>query len=198
MHRTTAIWSVLIAVLVAPVIAAATSPLLAWRQPVYILAGFAGIFAMCLLLMQPLLAGRWMPGLSAMASRLWHRSCGLALIAAIVMHVAGLWLTSPPDVLDALLFISPTPFSAWGVVAMWAAFAAALMGIYRRRLHLRFRIWRLGHAGLASIAIVGGVVHALLIEGTMEVMTKTALCFLVLLASAATLARLRVWQVSRR
>ena len=27
----------------------------------------------------------------------------------------------------ALLFVSPTPFSAWGVIAMWAVFTAALL-----------------------------------------------------------------------
>lgn len=180
-----------------PVIAAAFSPFLAWRQPVYIVAGFAGIIAMCLLLIQPLLAGRWLPGLSAMTSRRWHRVCGLALSAAIVVHVAGLWLTSPPDVVDALLFVSPTSFSVWGVTAMWAAFAAALLGIYRQRLGVQFRLWRLGHTGLASVTIIGSVVHALLIEGTMEIMTKVALCVLVIVASIGTLARLRVWQIRR-
>lgn len=196
MLRNSLIWAALVVAVLVPVIAAAFSPLLAWRQPVYIVAGFAGIIAMCLLLMQPLLAGRWLP-LSTMASRRWHRACGLTLIAAIVMHVVGLWLTSPPDVVDALLFVSPTPFSVWGVTAMWAAFFTVFLGVYRQRLRLRFRLWRLGHVGLAVVTIAGSVVHALLIEGTMEVMTKTALCILVVLASVATLARLRVWQVRR-
>ncbi|MCG7518789.1 ferric reductase-like transmembrane domain-containing protein [Ruegeria sp. Ofav3-42] len=182
----------------APIIAAATSPLLAWRDPIYIAAGFAGVIAMCLLLMQPLLAGRWLPGLSPVASRHWHRRCGLALVAAILIHVGGLWITSRPDVIDALMFVSPTPFSAWGVIAMWAAFLVALLGLFRQRLGLRFRVWRLGHTSLAVVTIIGSVVHVLLIEGTMEVMTKWALCGLVLLASARTLAKLRVWDVRRR
>lgn len=198
MLRNGLIWGAVIVAVTVPVIAAAFSPFLAWRQPVYIVAGFAGIIAMCLLLMQPLLAGRWLPGLSAMASRRWHRVCGLALIAAIVVHVGGLWLTSPPDVVDALLFVSPTPFSVWGVSAMWAAFAAVLLGVFWQRLSLRFRLWRLGHTGLAVVTIMGSVVHALLIEGTMEVMTKVALCVLVVVASVGTLAKLRVWQIRRR
>ncbi len=44
------LWAALTAALVVPVAIAATSPLLAWRQPVYITAGFAGIFAMALLI----------------------------------------------------------------------------------------------------------------------------------------------------
>ncbi len=180
-----------------PIIAAAASPQLAWREPIYITAGFAGVISMCLLLMQPLLAGRLLPGLTPVANRHWHRWCGLALVAAILIHVGGLWITSPPDVIDALLFVSPTPFSAWGVIAMWATFGAAFLGLSRTRLGWRFRVWRLGHASLAIITILGSVVHALLIEGTMEVMTKWALCGLVVLASVATLAKVRIWDIRR-
>lgn len=192
------IWAVLACAIVVPIAAAAMSPLLEWRDPIYIIAGFAGIIGMAVLLVQPLLAGRYLPGLSPVTNRHLHRFAGLALVGAILIHVGGLWVTSPPDVVDALLFVSPTPFSAWGVIAMWAAFAAALLGLFRQRLALRFRVWRLGHTGAATVTIVGSVVHAMLIEGTMEVMTKTALCGLVLLASARTLARLRVWDVRRR
>lgn len=81
---------------------------------------------------------------------------------------------------------------------MWAGFAAAAMGIFRQRLSVRFRVWRLGHAGLAIVTILGSVIHALLIEGTMEIMTKIALCVLVVLASLSTLVRLRVWDVNQR
>ncbi len=192
------IWAILIAVLLAPLVAAGFSPYLAWRDPVYIVAGFAGILGLCLLLIQPLLAGRWLPGLSPLDSRRWHRRSGIALVAAVAAHVVGLGITSPPDVADALLFVSPTPFSAWGVVAMWATLAVALLGLFRQRTKLRFRVWRLGHTGLACVAVVGSVVHALLIEGTMEIMSKTLLCVLVVLASARTLARMRVWDVQRR
>ena len=90
--------------------------------------GLPGVLSLGLLLLQPLLAGRYLPGLSAVMSRHIHRWIGLTLVLAIVVHVAGLWLTSPPDVVDALLFVSPTPFSAWGVIAMWTAFGAALLG----------------------------------------------------------------------
>lgn len=198
MLKRVAIWAALIAALLVPVVAAAFSPYLAWREPIYIVAGFAGIIGMCLLLLQPLLAGRWLLGLSPVNSRHWHRRCGLALVASIMTHVTGLWITSPPDVVDALLFVSATPFSTWGVIAMWAGFAAAAMGIFRQRLNLRFRVWRLGHAGLAMVTILGSVIHALLIEGTMETTTKVALCALVVLVSVGTLARLRIWEVQRR
>lgn len=96
---------------------------------------------------QPLLAVGYLPGLQVPRGRRVHRWVGTALVAAIIIHVGGLWLTSPRDVVDALLFDSPTPFSA-GVVAMWAAFAAAL----RRPLRIRPRLWRLDHIVLVVLA----------------------------------------------
>jgi len=200
MGRTRAIliWGVLAAVLLIPVAAAAASPLLQWRQPVYIAAGFAGILAMALLLVQPLLAGGYLPGLARQRGRRLHRLVGGVLVLAVIVHVAGLWITSPPDVIDALLFRSPTPFSVWGVIAMWAVFAAALLAAIRRRLQLRPRTWRLAHTSLALVIVAGSVIHALLIEGTMETVTKVALCGLVLAAFLKAFADLKVWTSRHR
>ncbi|MCY6382588.1 ferric reductase-like transmembrane domain-containing protein [Hoeflea prorocentri] len=193
--RTRLIWLALAAALAVPIALAAASPLLAWRSPVYIAAGFAGVIAMALLLLQPLLAGGYLPGLSAYRGRHIHRWVGIALVSAVVIHVAALWITSPPDVVDALLFRSPTPFSAWGVIAMWAVFAAAFVAATRPRLRLRPRTWRLVHTSLATIVVVGSVVHALLIEGTMETVSKVALCTLVVIATLKVITDLKVWAV---
>src|SRR5262245_42699426 len=131
--KVTLIWAALAAVIGVPIAAAAASPLLAWRDWVYILAGFAGIIALGLVLVQPLLIGGYLPGLSAYRGRRTHHWIGGALVVAVVIHVAGLWITSPPDMIDALLFVSPTPFSPFGVIAMWAIFAVALLATLRRR-----------------------------------------------------------------
>lgn len=189
--RTTLIWGVLAIIIVVPIAAAAVSPLLAWREPIYIAAGFAGVVAMALLLMQPLLVGGYLPGLRGYRGRQVHRWIGSALVVAVLIHVAGLWITSPPDVIDALLFASPTPFSAWGVAAMWAVFAAAILAVIRRRL--RRRAWRLGHTTLVAITVIGSVVHAILIEGTMETVSKVALCLVVVLATVKVVVELRAW-----
>lgn len=191
--RTILIWAALAIAIVVPIMAAAASPLLAWRSPVYIAAGFAGVVALALLLVQPLLIGGYLPGLSTQRSRYVHRWTGSALVLAVAIHVGGLWITSPPDVIDALLFVSPTPFSPFGVIAMWALIAVAFMVAFRRRLRLRPRSWRLGHTFLAAVIVVGTVVHAVLIEGTMETMSKAALCALVVAAAAKVMADLRVW-----
>jgi hypothetical protein len=188
------IWASLAAAICVPIAAAALSPLLAWRDAVYILAGFAGMIALGLVLVQPLLIGGYLPGLSGRLGRRAHLWIGGTLAAAIVIHVAGLWITSPPDMIDALLLTSPTPFSPFGVIAMWAIFAVALLAALRRRLGLRPRTWRLAHMSFAVVIVAGSVAHAMLVEGTMETVTKAALCVLVLAAAVKVMIDLRVWR----
>jgi Ferric reductase like transmembrane component len=192
--RVTLIWAALAAAVGVPIAAAAASPLLAWRGPVYILAGFSGIVALGLVLVQPLLIGGYLPGLSAYRGRRAHHWIGGALVVAVVVHVAGLWITSPPDMIDALLFASPTPFSPFGVLAMWAIFAVALLAALRRRWGLRPRTWRIAHMSLAIVIVVGSVLHCILIEGAMEMVSKVALCALVLGAAIKVMVDRRVWR----
>ena len=78
-----------------PIAAAAASPLLAWRDPVYILAGFAGIVALGLVLVQPVLIGGYLQGLSAYLDGGTSRVGG-TLAVAVLIHVGGLWITSRP------------------------------------------------------------------------------------------------------
>lgn len=187
------VWIALAIVIAVPIAFAAASPQLAWRDPVYIVAGFAGILALALIFMQPLLAAGYLPGLPLRRGRGVHRWVGATLVGAVVLHVAGLWLTSPPDALDALLFRSPTPFSVWGVVAMWALFGAALLAALRGRMRLPPRVWRFAHTALALIVVLGSIVHALLVEGAMEPVSKAAFCALALVAMVKVVADLRAF-----
>lgn len=196
--RAILIWAALALAIAVPLLIAATSPLLQWREPVYIIAALAGVVGMVLILLQPLLAGGYLPGLPMQPSRSLHRWIGAALVLAVIIHVGGLWITSPPDVIDALLFASATPFSLWGVIAMWAIFATALLAVLRSRRALRPRLWRLGHSALALIITCGTVLHALLIQGTMGQISKIVLATLVIAATLKTLADLRAWVLIRR
>ena len=192
--RAALILAALAAAVCVPMAFAAASPLLAWRGPVYIVAGFVGMIALGLLLVQPLLIGGYLPGLSAYRGRRAHHWIGGALVVAVVIHVGGLWITSPPDMIDALTFVSPTPFSPFGVVAMWAIFAVAVLAALRRRLGLRLRTWRIAHMTLAVVIVVGSVVHGMLVEGTMETISKAALCALVIVAAITVMAGL-AWRM---
>jgi hypothetical protein len=195
--RTAAIWTAVAAAIGVPIAAAMMSPQLAWRGPVYIAAGFAGIVALGAMLFQPLLIGGHLPGVSSRLARRAHHWVGGALVVAVLIHVGGLWISSPPDMIDALLLSSPTPFSLWGVIAMWAIFAVALLAALRRRLGLRLRTWRIAHMLLAIVIVAGTVAHAMLIEGTMETVSKAALCALVVAATITVMADLRRWRKQR-
>lgn len=189
-------WGALALAVFGPIAAAVTSPLLQWREPIYVAAGFAGIIGMTLLLVQPLLVIDGLPGLSPRRSRRLHRYVGVTLVLAVIGHVVGLWITSPPDVIDVLLFRSPTPFAIWGVLAMWAVFGAAILAILRPRLSLR--VWRWGHTMLVSMAVIGTVIHALQIIGTMEQSTKVLLSMLIVIAFVAALTCRKVWAMGLR
>lgn len=177
------VWTALVTLTVIPIIIAANSPLLAWREPIYIAAGFGGIVAMSLLAIQPLLISGKLPHFEGLRGRKLHRWIGLTLTISVMIHIIGLWITSPPDVVDALLFRSPTPFSIWGVVAMWALFASALLVAFRRKVKLKVRVWKLIHTALAFIIVLGSIVHALLIEGTMGLISKVLICALAAIAT---------------
>jgi uncharacterized membrane protein YfcA len=47
---------------------------------------------------------------------------------------------------------------------------------------------------LAVLIVLGSVVHAMLVEGTMETVSKVVLCALVLAAAIKVMAELRVWR----
>ena len=187
--KSTLIWCALGIGLFVPMVFALSSPLLAWRDATYIVAGFSGVLALALLLVQPLLALGVLPGLAGIKGRRVHRWIGAFLGLCVVVHVAGLWITSPPDVIDALLLRSPTRFSLWGVIAMWALFATTALVVLRRRLRLRPRVWTHAHIGLAILIVAGSIAHALLIEGTMEPISKALLCLCVALAGLRVVQR---------
>lgn len=181
-RRTYLPWAVLTLAVVTPIFVAAQSPLLAWRDPIYIAAGFAGIVALVLLLVQPLLAIGYMPGLTLRHARAAHRWAGGILLLAVIAHVVGLWVTSPPDVIDALLLRSPTPFSIWGVIAMWAVFVIAGLAWIHGKRWLRPQVWQRAHLACAAIIAVSTVIHIILIEGTMGTISKGITALLVLAA----------------
>lgn len=66
---------------------------------------------------------------------------------------------------------------------MWTVFAVAVLAVSLRRLRLSPRTWRITHSIMAVVIVAGTVIHALLIDGTMETISKVALYAL---AGAAT------------
>ena len=185
-------WGGVVVVMIAPVVIAAFSPYLGSRDVSYIVGGFSGIVGLSLLVLQPLLPAGYLAGSKGPAGRRWHRWVGAAIVLAVACHVGGLYVASPPDTIDALLLVSPTPFSVYGVTAMWAVVATAILVLFRRRLGLRHSVWRLIHNGVGALVVVATVVHALQIEGAMEPGSKAMLCLAVIAATSVALLDLRL------
>ncbi|WP_241427796.1 ferric reductase-like transmembrane domain-containing protein [Fertoeibacter niger] len=184
--RKSAIWTGLLAAMALPVGLAATSPFLAYRDAAHAAAGFSGVAALAMLLPQALLIAGLLP-LSRHAAQMLHRSTGAAIAALVGLHVAGLWITSPQDMADALLFRAPTLFSVWGVLALGLLIAIALSALLRRRFAPGS--WRYVHGLLAAFLVTASLAHALPIIGTMEQATKAALCLMIAVATVAALIR---------
>jgi predicted ferric reductase len=192
------VWGALALIVAVPVVIAAISPLHAYRPPSYIAASLAGVMALGVLLVQPLLSAGWLPGAGIATLRRLHRYAGALLVALVIVHVVGLLIASPPDAIDALLLRSPTPFSVWGVTAMWAVAATAVLVALRRKLRLRPATWAAIHNAVALVVVLGTVVHAVQIEGTMGTISKWALCIAATVIAIAAMARARFGKLRRQ
>lgn len=162
---------------------AAASPLQKGREVVWIFGGLTGVLALTLLLVQPLLTTGLVP---ARPGRRIHRWLGPAILSLAMAHVWGLWLYSPDDIADALLLRAPTPFSAWGVASLAGLMAAGFVPALRRRMF--YRLWKPLHLGLALVGAISAVIHAWMIFGAMEPVSKALLCVAILASLAVAVA----------
>jgi hypothetical protein len=103
----------------------------------------------------------------------------------------GLYFVSPPDTIDASLLRAPTWFSLFGVVALWGAVLTALLAMTRLKLPMRPRSWKRLHQSIASIVVIATALHAIQIEGAMEVMSKTLLAGTIVAATVFAARRYR-------
>ncbi len=186
------IWLLIGGLITIPVLLAALSPLQASRNMAYVIGGLAGIIALALLIAQPLLAVGFLPAVTTVKQRVWHQRTGIVVVVAVLMHIGGLYITSPDDMTDALLLVAPTLYSVYGVIALWALIIVATLVALRRRLGLKTATWNILHNSLAVIIVVASVVHALMIEGAMGFPSKLALCVALLLATTAVVVHVRI------
>lgn len=134
------------AVATIPVVAAAASPLQRGREFLWVIGGMAGVVALSLLFVQPLLTATAPVLMPAARGLRWHRWGGIAIVAAVALHIGALYAYSPEDVMDALLLVAPTPFSLYGVISLWCLVLTAILAAMRRRLRLSHRNWRIAHS----------------------------------------------------
>jgi predicted ferric reductase len=185
-------WSAVALIAAIPVIVAAASPLQRGREFLWVLGGMAGVVALSLLFVQPLLMATSRVLIGPREGIRWHRLGGVAIVALVAVHIGALYAYSPDDITDALLLTAPTPFSLYGVISLWCLVLTAALAASRRLLRLNLRLWRLAHSVLAVAVVGAGAVHAIQIEGAMEDMSKLAICIAALAATTAGVVEVNV------
>ena len=193
-----AAWVAIAVIAAVPVVAAALSPLQAGRELLWVTGGMAGVVALSLLFVQPLLTAAVPVLLPAREGIAWHRWGGIAILAMVGLHVGALYAYSPDDVTDVLLLVAPTPFSIYGVISLWCVVLTLLLAATRRRLRLAHRQWRILHSVLAVAIVSAGAVHAVLIEGAMEEVSKLTVCAAALVTTTAGAFEVNVFGPLRR
>ncbi|UZF90775.1 ferric reductase-like transmembrane domain-containing protein [Bosea sp. NBC_00550] len=196
--RRIAAWIVVVGIAAAPVIAAAANPLQGGREMLWIMGGMAGVVALCLLFVQPLLMAAAPPLLAAREGVHWHRWGGIAIVAVVALHVGALYAYSPDDMTDALLLVAPTPFSLYGVISLWCLVLMAVLVATRRLLRFGYRLWRILHSVLAVAVVGAGAIHAIQIEGVMEEYSKLSVCIAALAATTVGALEVNVLAPLRR
>ena len=183
---------IVVLLMLVPLLMAASSPLNDARNTSYIVGALAGVAALALLLPQPLLAAGYLH--LGVQARRWHRVVGCLVTLCLVIHVIGLYITSPDDMTDALLLVSPTPFSLFGVVGFWAMMLVVVFVAFRKRMSLSPSTWKLVHNVMGVLVVGSSVIHVLMIEGTMEARSKLLLCIVLVIATIVSVLHLRVFR----
>jgi predicted ferric reductase len=189
-------WLLIASVALIPLGIAAASPLLASRDAMWIVGGMAGVVALALLFLQPVLISGFLPSLHGSRERRWHRWIGTVVVLLVLLHVVGLYVTSPDDIADALFLVSPTPFAVYGVLGLAGVILTACLACVRTRLSRR--TWQIVHTILAMAVVIGSIVHALLIDGVMGDTSKLVLCIFLSVATAAAVRKIAVTAASAK
>ncbi len=120
--------------------------------------GFAGL---SLLVLQPLVSGRWASITAAFSLRSvlsLHRQAGTAGLLLVIGHVVALMVDDPARL--ALLDPRDAPVRARaGMAAMVAMLVLTGTSVWRRRLGMSYERWRLVHIVCAAVVIAASFVH---------------------------------------
>lgn len=187
-------WALIIFLVGVPVLVAVFSPLLDSREAIYRVGGLAGVAALALLLIQPLLAIGYFKTISRIRQRRMHLWTGALLVLAVFMHIYALYLTSPDDMMDALFLRSATPFSIYGFIGMMGIVLITILVTLRKKINIPFKWWKVLHATVGVLVVLASVVHALWIQGTMGTVSKWMLCGTILIATGFAVFKLEVLQ----
>lgn len=126
-----------------------------------VVAAALGFGALTLLVLQPLVSGRWGSITSAFGLRsvlALHRQAGTAALVLVIAHVVALIVDDPARL--ALLDPRDAPVRARaGMFALLAMIALAATSVWRGQLRMSYERWRAVHVVCAAVVIAGSFVH---------------------------------------
>ncbi|MHA6796056.1 ferredoxin reductase family protein [Pseudonocardia bannensis] len=92
-----------------------------------------------------------------------HRYLGLLALILVLVHVAMVLLADPRNI--ALLDLTSAPGRARAAtVATVAMVVLVALAVLRRRMTLRYEVWRALHVLLAATVVTGGALHVFLLD----------------------------------
>ncbi|WP_214370057.1 ferric reductase-like transmembrane domain-containing protein [Pseudonocardia sp. H11422] len=92
-----------------------------------------------------------------------HRWLGLLALVLVLVHLAMVLVADPRNV--ALLDLTSAPGRARaGTVAALAMVVLVALAVLRRRMTMRYEVWRALHVLLAATVVVGGALHVFLLD----------------------------------
>lgn len=188
----------MIALVILPLVVALVSPLQTGREAIWVIGALAGVLALSLLVIQVLLPTPWLRGIIIGDDSRVHRLLGIAIAVIVIVHVGGLYVTSPDDIADALVLQAPT-YSRLGVLSAWCLALSLGLALARRKLALTYSDWQIVHAFLAVVVVTTAVAHTVMIRGTLDGPVEVLLCGAAVIAvSAAIVHRFVLLPLQRR
>lgn len=81
---------------------------------------------------------------------------------------------------------------------MWGVFLTATLAAVRKKFRIKPRHWRIAHKSLAAIVVACSIAHAVLIDGSMESVSKYALCVLVAVLTIMAIGNIGATKINSR
>ncbi|MEW6582330.1 MAG: ferric reductase-like transmembrane domain-containing protein [Actinomycetota bacterium] len=167
-----------------------------WPRPSFAVALAAGLgfAALAMLALQAVLPSRAGPitapfGIERLLG--FHRVAGILVLILVVGHVVVLVAEDP-----AKLWLFDSLHAPWraraAALSLVALLALTATSLWRRGMRLAYERWRGLHLALAAVALLAGVIHALLVGRYLSVATLRVAVALLAVAAVAGMVWLRV------
>lgn len=126
----------------------------------------------------------------------YHREISYVALAIVLAHPVIIFIRDP-EMLAVLNLVEAQWQARFGVTSVLALLAVIATSVWRRRLRLRYEVWRVLHGVLATVVVVAALLHVEQVGHYVAGPWKRALWILMSLAFLALLVNVYVVQPLR-